>query len=84
MIKKSKIFKSISALTGQVNVWKDIIEPLLSIENFRNDYNYKTPKFDGDDLHDIKDIWVDLDYQRLKKKLPKNIIPAYDGLSFNF
>ena len=54
----------ISSLTGQVNVWKDIIEPLFLIENFRNDHNYKTPKFDGDNLHDIKDIWVDLDYQR--------------------
>ena len=54
----------ISSLTGQVNVWKDIIEPLLTIENFRNDHNYKTPKFDGDNLHNIKDIWVDLDYQR--------------------
>ena len=24
----------------------------------------------------------DLDYLELKKKLPKNIIPAYDGMSF--
>ena len=29
-------------------------------------------------------LHVDLDYFELKKKLPKNIIPAYDGLSFNF
>jgi phosphoribosyl 1,2-cyclic phosphate phosphodiesterase len=27
---------------------------------------------------------VDLDYKKLKLSLPKNIIPAYDGLSFNF
>ena len=27
---------------------------------------------------------VDLDYNYLKKVLPKNIIPAFDGLSFNF
>jgi len=26
----------------------------------------------------------DLDYDYLKNNLPKNIIPAYDGLSFNF
>lgn len=29
-------------------------------------------------------LHVDLDYYVLKKKLPKNIIPAFDGLSFNF
>ena len=32
----------------------------------------------------LTNLHVDLDYQDLKKKLPKNIIPAYDGLSFNF
>ena len=32
----------------------------------------------------LTNLHVDLDYFVLKKKLPKNIIPAYDGLSFNF
>ncbi len=32
----------------------------------------------------LTNLHVDLDYGDLKKKLPKNIIPAYDGLSFNF
>ena len=32
----------------------------------------------------LTNLHVDLDYFMLKKKLPKNIIPAYDGLSFNF
>ncbi len=32
----------------------------------------------------LTNLHVDLDYQSLRKKLPKNIIPAYDGLSFNF
>ncbi len=32
----------------------------------------------------LTNLNVDLDYFNLKKKLPKNIIPAYDGLSFNF
>ena len=32
----------------------------------------------------LTNLHVDLDYFKLKKKLPKNIIPAYDGLSFNF
>tara|TARA_B100002052_G_scaffold262367_1_gene256817 strand:- start:240 stop:1010 length:771 start_codon:yes stop_codon:yes gene_type:complete len=32
----------------------------------------------------LTNLHVDLDYAKLKKKLPKNIIPAYDGLNFNF
>ena len=32
----------------------------------------------------LTNLHVDLDYFDLKKKLPKNIIPAYDGLNFNF
>ena len=32
----------------------------------------------------LTNLHIDLDYFDLKKKLPKNIIPAYDGLFFNF
>ena len=32
----------------------------------------------------LTNLHTDLDYNYLKKRLPKNIIPAYDGLSFNF
>ncbi len=32
----------------------------------------------------LTNLHIDLDYFELKKKLPKNIIPAFDGLSFNF
>ena len=32
----------------------------------------------------LTNLHVDLDYKKLKKRLPSNIIPAYDGLSFNF
>ena len=32
----------------------------------------------------LTNLHVDLDYLNLKKKLPRNIVPAYDGLSFNF
>ena len=32
----------------------------------------------------LTNLHVDLDYFDLKKDLPKNIIPAYDGLCFNF
>ena len=32
----------------------------------------------------LTNLHVDLDYFKLKKILPSNIIPAYDGLSFNY
>tara|TARA_B100000579_G_C22779204_1_gene828327 strand:- start:396 stop:1163 length:768 start_codon:yes stop_codon:yes gene_type:complete len=32
----------------------------------------------------LTNLHTDLDYDFLKKKLPKNITPAYDGYSFNF
>ena len=32
----------------------------------------------------LTNLHTDLDYSYLKKKLPKNIVPAYDGLSFKF
>ena len=32
----------------------------------------------------LTNLHVDMDYFDLKKKLPKNIIPAFDGLYFNF
>ena len=32
----------------------------------------------------LTNMHVDLDYKKLRNVLPKNIIPAYDGLSFNF
>ena len=31
----------------------------------------------------LTNLHSDLDYDFLKKKLPKNILPAYDGLSLN-
>ena len=32
----------------------------------------------------LVNLHIELDYKYLKKRLPKNIIPAYDGLNFNF
>ncbi len=31
----------------------------------------------------LTNLHTDIDYEIIKKKLPKNIIPAYDGLSVN-
>ena len=31
----------------------------------------------------LTNLHSDLDYNKLKKILPKNILPAYDGMSFN-
>ena len=32
----------------------------------------------------LTNMHVDLDYNKLRKLLPKNVVPAYDGMSFNF
>ena len=32
----------------------------------------------------LTNLHVDLDYEKLKNKLPSNIMPAFDGMSFNF
>ena len=32
----------------------------------------------------LTNLHVDMDYFDLKRKLPKNIIPAFDGLNVNF
>ena len=32
----------------------------------------------------LTNLHTDLDYDYLKKNLPTNVVPAYDGLSFNF
>ena len=32
----------------------------------------------------LTNLHVDLDYNKLKEDLPSNIVPAFDGLNFNF
>ena len=32
----------------------------------------------------LTNLHTDLDYETLKNKLPKNVVPAFDGISFNF
>ena len=51
----------------------------LDFENTIKIINYLKPK-----KAFLTNMHIELDYNFLKKKLPANIIPAYDGLSFNF
>jgi phosphoribosyl 1,2-cyclic phosphate phosphodiesterase len=32
----------------------------------------------------LTNLHVDFDYNKIKKQLPKNVFPAYDGMNFNF
>ena len=32
----------------------------------------------------LTNLHTDLDYFKLKNKLPKNVVPAFDGLSISF
>jgi phosphoribosyl 1,2-cyclic phosphate phosphodiesterase len=32
----------------------------------------------------LTNLGIELDYEKLKKRLPRNIFPAFDGISFNF
>ena len=41
--------------------------------------NFLKPKYSI-----LTNLHTDIDYFKLKRKLPKNIFPAYDGLSFSF
>ena len=56
----------------------EIIDEANDILNSKDSKEIKAKKTILTNLH------VDLDYLSLKNKLPKNIVPAYDGLSFNF
>ncbi len=51
----------------------------LDFENTIKIINYLKPK-----KAFLTNMHIELDYNFLKKKLPANIIPAHDGLSFNF
>ena len=65
-----------------------LIIDCLKIEKHRSHFNYDDALRLVDNIKPKKTILTnlhtDLDYKYLQKKLPKNIVPAYDGLSFNF
>ena len=61
----------------------------LKINKHPSHFNLENSKFNLISITKPKkailtNLHTDLDYFKLKKKLPKNIIPAYDGLSFNY
>lgn len=57
-------------------------------KDFPTHLNYKTAIRIANILKPKKTILtnlhLDLDYNKLKKKLPRDIVPAFDGMSFNF
>ncbi len=65
-----------------------LIIDCLRINKHPSHFNYDDAidfvKFANPKKTILTNLHVDLDYFVLKKKLPKNIIPAFDGLSFNF
>ncbi len=65
-----------------------LIIDCLRIKKHPSHFNYDDAIFISKKINAKKTILtnlhVDFDYLRLKKKLPKNIVPAFDGLSFNF
>ena len=60
----------------------------LRYKSHPSHYNYEKAVFLSKELKPKKTILtnlhVDLDYSKLKKKLPINIVPAFDGMNFNF
>jgi phosphoribosyl 1,2-cyclic phosphate phosphodiesterase len=65
-----------------------LIIDCLRIKFHPGHFNLETAKSLSKELKPNKTILtnlhVDLDYKKLKNKLPSNIFPAFDGMSFNF
>ena len=92
------LFDNIAYISDCNKINKSTIRKLMNLDYLIIDclrYNKHPSHFNYEDAMNLIEIikpkksiltnlHVDLDYFKLKKKLPKNIIPAYDGLSFNF
>ncbi len=65
-----------------------LIVDCLKIEKHPSHFNFDTAmdliKLVKPKKSILTNLHTDLDYFELKKKLPKNITPAFDGLNFNF
>ena len=76
-----------SSLKNLLNL-KYLIIDCLRIDKHPSHFNYddalKLIKLVKPKKTILTNLHIDLDYENLKKKLPSNILPAYDGLSFNF
>ena len=81
----NKISKSVSKKLRNLNF---LIIDCLRKDKHPSHFNYddaiKFVKLVKPKKTILTNLHVDLDYFELKKRLPKNIIPAYDGLNFNF
>jgi phosphoribosyl 1,2-cyclic phosphate phosphodiesterase len=92
------LFDNIAYISDCNKINKSTIRKLMNLDYLIIDclrYNKHPSHFNYEDAMNLikvikpkksilTNLHVDLDYFKLKKKLPKNIIPAYDGLSFNF
>ncbi len=92
------LFDKIAYISDCNSISKKISKKLLNLDFLIIDClrkNKHPSHFNYDDAIDfiklvkpkktiLTNLHVDLDYFVLKRKLPKNIIPAFDGLSFNF
>jgi len=92
------VFKNIAYISDCNKIPKNSINNLLNLDYLildclRKDkhpshFNYndalKLIKFVKPKKTILTNLHVDLDYEYLKNKLPSNILPAYDGMSFNF
>ena len=65
-----------------------LIIDCLKLDKHPSHFNYKEAL---DIIHKVKakksiltNLHTDLDYFKLRKKLPKHIVPAFDGMSINF
>ena len=92
------LFDKVAYISDCSNISKKVSKKLMNLNFLIIDClrkNKHPSHFNYDDAIDfvrivkpkktiLTNLHVDLDYYVLKKKLPKNIVPAFDGLSFNF
>ena len=76
--------KSLNKLFGLEYLILDCLKRNKHPSHFNYDEALKLIKFLKPKKAILTNLHTDLDYEYLKKRLPKNILPAYDGLSFNF
>jgi phosphoribosyl 1,2-cyclic phosphate phosphodiesterase len=76
--------KSLTKLTNLNYLIIDCLKEDKHPSHFNYDDALKLVKLVKPKKTILTNLHVDLDYGYLKKKLPSNILPGYDGMSFNF